>query len=210
MCGRYYIDIDNEELKKILSHLKYISDDLDFRFITGEVFPTNIVPIITSDGVILGRWGFPRWNKKGTVINAKVENLRDRMMFRDIVDTKRCVVPATAYYEWKKTSDGSEEKGRYTIEKEDSILYMAGLYDYFSDTVEQLSLLEDSVDTEYLAFTIITKEASGLLSNIHHRMPLILNENEVENWLKGEDISNVKSKDEKDIFYSSYRNFKDI
>lgn len=207
MCGRYYFDLEDERLKKILSNIEYSSEGFDFGFKTGEVFPTNIVPIITPHGIILAKWGFPRGDKKGIVINARMESLRDRMMFRDIVDTKRCIVPASAYFEWKKTSEGSEEEGRYIIEKEDSILYMAGLYDTFSETAKQLSLLENSGGTEYRAFTIITKDASSTISNIHHRMPLILNKEKAEKWLKGEELSNIKSNDEQDIFYSKYQNF---
>ena len=93
MCGRYYLDLEDERLKKILSNIEYSSDDFDFGFKTGEVFPTNTMPIITPDGTILAKWGFPRWDKKGIVINARSENVYDRRMFRDIVDTKRCIVP---------------------------------------------------------------------------------------------------------------------
>lgn len=206
MCGRYFLDINEGELKRILSSEIIIPEEFYENFKAGEVFPTNKAPIITSEhGAILAKWGFPMGNKKDMVINARSENLRDRMMFRDIVDTQRCIVPASAYFEWKKILDGGEEEGRYIIEKEDSILYMAGLYDTFSDNYTQLSLLEDSGNTDYLAFTIITKDANDVLSNIHHRMPLILNKNQAEDWLKGQDISNINLDDEKDIYYSRYK-----
>ncbi len=206
MCGRYFLNIGWGEFRRTLSYDIPISEDFYECFKMGEVFPTNIVPIITSEqGLTLAKWGFPMGNKKSIVINARLENLRDRMMFRDIVDRQRCIVPASAYFEWKKTSDGGEEEGRYIIEKDDSILYMAGLYNSFSDKYTQLSLWDKKVDLDYLAFTIITKEANEYLSNIHHRMPLILNKKEAEGWLKGEDIANVKSDDEKSILYSRYQ-----
>ncbi|MFY9483681.1 MAG: SOS response-associated peptidase family protein, partial [Tissierellaceae bacterium] len=71
---------------------------------------------------------------------------------------------------------------------------------------EQLSLLDEANGTDYLAFTIITKEANNYLAKIHHRMPLIIDSNQVEDWFKGEDLSLFKSKEEQNMLYKLYAN----
>lgn len=205
MCGRFYLDMDDPELTKLFSSIKEKPDSHSSGYKTGEIFPTNRVPIITPQGITIAKWGFPKWDKKGVIINARSESLRQRDIFKDLVDKKRCIIPASAYFEWKKTSEDGE-KGKYIIGKEKSILYMAGLFNTFTEKAEQLSLLDEANGTDYLAFTIITKEANNYLAKIHHRMPLIIDSNQVEDWLKGEDLSLFKSKEEQNMLYKLYAN----
>ncbi|MPN37814.1 hypothetical protein SDC9_185335 [bioreactor metagenome] len=97
MCGRYYIDIDSKEFKKILEEVeKNIYDN----FKTGEIFPTNIAPTYIQDEEnmkpILAKWGLPKWNGKGVVINARAETFAEKFMFKKLNKSFRCIVPATA------------------------------------------------------------------------------------------------------------------
>lgn len=182
MCGRYYIDINMVEIKKIFD--KAEKNIYDF-YKTGEIFPTDIAPIYIKDEEIirpiLAKWGFPRQNGKGTVINARIESIGEKPMFKN---KNKCAVPASAYFEWKEKSPGSKSKDKYIIKKQDSILYFAGLYSISSkrDT-EQLSLFENNEPDIY--YTIITTEADNSISHIHNRMPLVLDKYEMLDWLNG-------------------------
>ncbi|HOA20327.1 MAG TPA: SOS response-associated peptidase family protein, partial [Sedimentibacter sp.] len=109
MCGRYYIDIDNEEFKKILEEAQR---NIYENFKGGEIFPTNIAPIYIEDDnkikPLLAKWGFPKWDGKGVIINARAETLNEKLMFKKLSSSNRCIVPASFYYEWKQ-----EEKGKH-------------------------------------------------------------------------------------------------
>lgn len=189
MCGRYYFDIDEKALKEIVEEAQR---NIDVEFKPGEIFPTNIAPIIIGHGITLAKWGFPKWDGKGVVINARVEGLAEKRMFKNLVNTNRCIVPASAYFEWKKISEDSKLKNKYIIKKPDSILYMAGLFNIFEDTHsnKQLSLFSKPL-INLLQYTIITTDANSSVSYVHDRMPLILDKYEMQAWLQGENLNNL-------------------
>ena len=108
-------------------------------------------------------WGFPQYQKSGLLINARAETVLERKMFRDSVLHRRCIIPAKQFYEW----DSDKNKAAFLRENQ-PILYMAGFYNCFLD--------EDR-------FVIITTQANESVSPVHHRMPLILDGNELEDWV---------------------------
>ncbi len=181
MCGRYYFDIDEEELKQIVQE---VQKNVNSEFKTGEIYPTNVVPIVTAQGATLAKWGFPKWNSKGVVINARAEGLSDRRMFKNLVNAKRCIIPASGFFEWQQNDNGAKDK--YYFKRHDSALYMAGLFNTFSDKSEQLSLFD--TNEEQLSYVIITKDANKYMAGIHDRMPLIYNKEEMYAWLNGENF----------------------
>jgi len=190
MCGRYYFDIDEAELKKIVDD---VQKNLQESFNTGEIFPTNSAPIIiereSKFSPIIGRWGFPKWDNKGVVINARVEGLSEKSMFKNLVKSNRCIIPASSFFEWKRSSSGVKLKDKYMFKRPDSILYMAGLYNTFNDEREQLSMFDDK--NEKISYVIITTDANTYMSSIHDRMPLIFTKHEMEKWLRGENINTL-------------------
>lgn len=193
MCGRYYFDIDEKELQEIIEEVQSNLNKKDYK--TGEIYPTNIAPIITKQGIALAKWGFPKWDNKGVVINARAEGISDKRMFKNLVNSNRCIIPASAYYEWNN-------KNKYIFKKDDSILYMGGLYNNFYDKkYEQLSIF-DANNKDYTAFTIITKEANSYVSNIHDRMPLIFTKEEMQAWLHGEDLKYLLNNNDACLEYS--------
>lgn len=185
MCGRYYFDIDEKELKEIVEEAQ---NNINKDFITGEIYPTNTAPIITAQGTTLAKWGFPKWDGKGSIINARVETLGERKMFKNLINSNRCIVPASAYFEWKIISETSKLKNKYIIRKPNSILYIAGLYNSFKNSNEQLSIFDDT-SIETMQYTIITKKANTSVSYIHDRMPLIFNKKEMHAYLHVEDLN---------------------
>lgn len=111
-------------------------------------------------------WGFPSYQGKGLMINARAETANERPMFRESVKNRRCVVPAKHFYEWDR------EKNKVTFKsREGDALYMAGMFDHFQG--------EDR-------FVIITTEANESMRKVHDRMPLLLEESEVAGWLRND------------------------
>lgn len=191
MCGRYYIDIDMKEIKKIIEEAEK-NIYKDYRI--GEVFPSNIAPIYIQDEEamkpILAKWGFPKWDNKGLIINARAESIEEKQMFKKLNKTNRCTVPASAYFEWKERETGSKLKDKYIINKPGSLMYFAGLYNVVpKHKQEQLSLF-DSNDLD-IYYTIITKEADISVNHIHNRMPVIFEYDEIDDWLKGKSVNDM-------------------
>lgn len=178
MCGRFAIfdEAQNEELARIIEGIKHrLKDNPEAPVLkTGEIFPTDNVPILVSRGgkqsAHPAKWGFPNFNKPGVIINAKAETLEEKPMFRKSFYEKRCVIPANGYFEWQK--DG-KEKTKYFIHSENPLIYMAGLYGIF----------RDKNDKPYTGFVVITTEPSSVISPIHNRMPVILPVEMADRWL---------------------------
>lgn len=98
MCGRYYIEIEDSELRSIIAEVERNSS-----VNTGEIYPTNNVPVQAKDGSItVMRWGFPRFDGKGVIINARSETASSKTVFARPMMEGRCLVPASWYFEWEK------------------------------------------------------------------------------------------------------------
>lgn len=170
MCGRYYVDDDMlQEIKKITSK---IDRDL-YGVQTGEITPAQNTLVLTGKEKDLSlevmQWGFPRYDSKGLIINARAESVREKRTFRDSVMNRRCIIPARHYFEWDKS------KTKTTLSRADNgLVYMAGIYQYFQN-VER--------------FVILTTAANTTVAAIHDRMPLILEEQEIESWIYDNELA---------------------
>ena len=101
MCGRFYID--DHTIKEIANVAPEINDV--FREGNrGDIYPSQSALVITGRTAHLSaeemKWGFPQYQKKGLVINARAETVLERNMFRESVRRRRCIIPAGQYYEW--------------------------------------------------------------------------------------------------------------
>lgn len=179
MCGRYYFeDLSHIEWDKLLQE---ISQDL---YKQGEIFPTNQVPIITApDRMEVIAWGFPNFRSpKGTVINARSETVQVKPMFRKAFLETRCVVPTNGFYEWDQnqlTSQGKKQKMLFQADGQTD-LFLSGLYRMFDGENR---------------FVILTKEANPSLAPYHHRMPVILEADEITDWLTNTEMAQAKLHD---------------
>jgi putative SOS response-associated peptidase YedK len=178
MCARYTVFTEDEiiEMRAIIAE---ISGHFGSDFVrTGEVRPTNHAPILIWEGGRMTplpvRWGFPKWDGKGVVINARAESAKQKPMFKEPLRKKRCVIPSTGFFEWAHV-DGKQKKDKYLItEPGKGMLYMAGIVDTFKG---KSGRHED-------AFTILTTAANSSVSQLHDRMPVILQSDELEAWLR--------------------------
>ena len=174
MCGRYLVLTEDEiiEYREIINEVneRYKDSPLLTQMVKGEVFPTNIAPVMMKEKdkprAALMKWGFPKWQGKGVIINARAETALERKTFRAPLLQKRCVVPTSGFFEWRQ-EDGRKQKYLFRM-PETKILYLAGLYNKFEQTP---------------AYTILTTAANPSVAAYHNRMPLILKADSIDTWL---------------------------
>ena len=166
MCGRYVI---TKPVRKTLDLVKTnikVEDTDNF-----NAHPSQKLPVIKSytNGKALENleWGLtPSWAKDKKdfkpLINARVETLVEKISFKKLIQTSRCLVVADGYYEWKRVE---KEKVPYFFQREDNdLIFFAGIF-------------QDN------KFCIITREASNEIKEIHSREPLIINKSQINNYL---------------------------
>ena len=180
MCGRYTVFTENEILE-----MRVIIEEISRNFgpqaiKTGEIFPTNLAPVLSrNESRIAPRpvaWGFPRWDGKGTIINARSETALEKRMFSRPLLTRRCVIPSTGFYEWAHMGGKAKKDKLLFCRPGEPMLYMAGMMDTFKGA--------DGFARD--TFVILTTGANASMSPFHDRMPVILAPHEQEDWLDSE------------------------
>lgn len=177
MCGRYYIGLEGdetpEELLRIIDALNRRRHDGALKT-SGEIFPTDVAPVLAnarSGGIapFAMRWGY-RVPGGRPVINARAETAADKPMFRDGMARRRCLIPASGYFEWAREGD---RRARYRIRPAgEGMCYLAGVY-----------RIEQGQAGPVAAFSILTREAVPGVAFIHDRMPVILPAACARDWL---------------------------
>lgn len=170
MCGRYSLDRDINDLIKRYRPTRSIKD-----FKTNdEIFPSEYAPVVLNDGenlIAKLKWGFIPSYGKQLLINARAETVMTRPSFKNSFYRKRCLIPISSFYEWVNL-DGKKIRKRIALPEED-LISLGGLFDVF----------KDKEGKDLIAFTIITTEARGVMKEIHHRMPLIIERENEDVWL---------------------------
>jgi putative SOS response-associated peptidase YedK len=177
MCGRYNIITDAQALMDAFDIL--YNTEPEEAVTSFNIAPTQRVPVITDtpDGRKLSRmrWGLiPNWNKdtspKFTPFNAKAETIAEKPFFRGPFKSKRCLVPASGFYEWQKQESG---KTPYHVRlKNQDLFAFAGLWDCWESPTGEIN-----------SCTILTTDANQLIQGIHSRMPVILAADNYQKWL---------------------------
>jgi len=174
MCGRFSFAASDRIIEE---HFGISPGQTEFKP-SFNCAPSQKLAVISSeaqDVFSYMRWGLiPFWAKDISIgnklINAKAETISEKPSFRQSFATKRCLVPADGFYEWKQ--DKVKTPFRIAM-KDDSIFAMAGLWSRWNDAGGKV------LDT----FTIITTTANQLMQPIHHRMPVILELKDYKIWL---------------------------
>jgi putative SOS response-associated peptidase YedK len=181
MCGRYASTLPPELMVELFKLLKMI--DVVPRY---NIAPTQPVAAIwEAHGrreAHFARWGLvPGWVKDPRefplLVNARVETMSEKPAFRDALKHGRCIIPASGYYEWHTNPDKTKQP--YYITMEDGRpMALAGLYaSWMGPNGEEI----DSVAT-------ITVAANAQLSEVHDRMPAILEGEAIDHWLNVRDV----------------------
>ena len=123
------------------------------------------------------KWGLvPSWAKDEKIgykmINARSETAHEKPSFKSLMATKRCLIIADSFYEWKKSDVGKQPK---RIQLQDRKLFaFAGLWDKW---------VEDDSGRELFTCTMLTKDANEFMQDIHHRMPIMLPKDQEDAWI---------------------------
>ena len=179
MCGRYeiYQEIKDEQLEALIKQALGVSDRLGAGMKTfGEIRPTDVAPVIAPSalnrklGAFPMQWGFAHPTRGMLVFNTRMETAPEKDLFVSSIDERRCLIPASRYFEWKKTD--AEKKTRFAFFARDrEPLYLAGLYVRTSD------------QHRLPCFSILTQDAERNIKEIHPRMPVLVPFSRAEEWL---------------------------
>lgn len=179
MCGRFPLHVSDEELQQAFQ----VSGDVEVptRY---NIPPGQDVPVVragngnSSDRELASfQWGLvPFWADDpdigSNLINARAETVQEKPSFRDAYRKRRCIVPASGFYEWK-SENGSKQP--YFIKPENRSLFgFAGLWEHWTDEEEE---------QEIHSCTILTTSPNRLMKPIHNRMPVILPLSRYDPWL---------------------------
>lgn len=148
-----------------------------------NVAPTQNAPVVVAgpEGARVGamfRWGLiPFWSKDQDVgsrlINARSEGVESRPSFREALRRRRCLVPISGFYEWRKIEGSTRKQPYYIHPAAGEVFALAGLWDSWN-APDGLVLR---------TFTILTTTPNELMAPLHDRMPVILAESDHDRWL---------------------------
>jgi putative SOS response-associated peptidase YedK len=179
MCGRFASNAKPKDVEKEFKLGRLNPNLFEPRF---NIAPTQLIPaVLESDGeriVAALRWGLvPSWAKDekigSNLINARAETLAEKPSFKNAFRSRRCIIPASGFYEWAKKG-ASAKQPFYFYLKEKPVFGFAGLWDEWLDK-ESGELVETC--------TIITTAANEVLAPVHDRMPVILQAENYDQWL---------------------------
>ena len=175
MCGRYSLSKSKIELEERFQ--SEMLPDFKPRY---NIAPTQLVPIITSQspkGFSFFYWGItPDFGQNKPVaqklINARAESVLEKISFKSCFEKRRCLIPADGFYEWKKLGKKTKIPYRFTL-REDELFAFAGIWEEY-----------ETVNGEKKhTFLILTTRPNEIVSEIHDRMPVILNRQMEKKWL---------------------------
>jgi putative SOS response-associated peptidase YedK len=176
MCGRYQLGLAGKN--KLFGYRFKVDEQQTLTLKDNyNIAPSQTMPVIVKhspNSICMMKWGLiPSWSKDGKsmVINARAETLSEKPMFKNLLKTKRCLIPATGFYEWKKTNDGKQPF--YISLKNHELFGFAGLYDIWINPKGE----------KVFSYTIITCPPNKIMSEIHFRMPVIIEKDNEDRWL---------------------------
>jgi putative SOS response-associated peptidase YedK len=177
MCGRYTL-IRLADFTDMFPWIRAPQHEVPARY---NVAPTQAVAVVANEEkprVELFHWGLiPSWAKDPAIgnrmINARLETLAEKPAFRNALKRRRCIIPASGFYEWKKNPDGKTKTPMYIRMKGGEPFAFAGLWETW----------HDPSGSEVRSCTIITGPPNELVAPIHDRMPAILRAEDYKRWI---------------------------
>ena len=182
MCTSYFLLADTREIRDLIEAAE--ASKLTRRFVeagkpllsSGVVRPTDVVPVIAPDrngsrSVFPMKWGF-QIPGRSLLVNARSETAAVKPTFSEAWTRRRCVIPASWYFEWEHflSPTGKKKTGdKYVIQAKGDVTWLCGLY---------------RIEGGLPEFVVLTREPSEKLLRIHDRMPLILPEERIDEWIR--------------------------
>ncbi|PWG17201.1 SOS response-associated peptidase [Salibaculum griseiflavum] len=177
MCGRMAVTLPHDAMAQVFDAAP--ANDLP-EVPNFNVCPTTQVATVTSDAGTRHlrpmRWGFvPHWYKSVNdgplLINARAETIAEKPAFRTACRERRCLVPASGFYEWTRLEDGTKLPW-YITRRDGAPLAFAGIWQDWERDGEALTTC-----------AIVTTGANEAMSEIHHRIPVVLEQEDWPLWL---------------------------
>lgn len=191
MCGRYALYGPISRHRRMPDEAaspawwEALADTINTRPMRFNVAPTDPMPLVgtSREGAIRireARWGLvPYWAKDTKIghkaINARVETVAGKPMFREAFKRRRCLVPANGYFEWKP--EGAAKQPYFIHDPAGALLMFAGLWEAWRETKEAEALY---------TYTIIVGPPGVVSGDIHDRAPVILPDEAWDLWLSGD------------------------
>jgi putative SOS response-associated peptidase YedK len=183
MCGRYTYKLSWEQIVSFyrLTLPETPPEGLRESY---NVAPTQVMPIIRPSGngreLVQAKWGLiPFWTKADQVskqgystINARSDRVQTAPTYRESFKTRRCLVPATGWYEWRKLD--AKTKQPYHFQPKAQPFAFGGIYDVWKGDGK----------SSIVSFSIVTTAAAPSAAKYHDRMPLVLEEGQFEDWMR--------------------------
>ncbi len=185
MCGRY---VRRSDKQRITEHFQTGGTVFDIPP-SYNVAPTSFQPVIRLSGdkggreIVMMRWGLiPGWCKDvrslgASTINAKAESIMAKQMWRQPFKKRRCLIPADAFYEWKKIDSKTKQPYAFAL-KDDALFAFAGVWEQW--------IAPDGKPVD--SYAIITTDPNELTATVHNRMPVILEPAAYTRWLACVDL----------------------
>lgn len=172
MCCRYYYEDFERELREFIRATKVVRlpDFSGGQTADRDIYPSQSAVTIHAAGGTIGIsemfWGFSSPVKKGLIINARAETAREKKMFADSIARRRCVIPASGFYEW------DPYKARFRFTRPDrGLIFLAGFY---------------RMEQGWPRYTILTTDANDSMIKVHDRMPVMIGRDEIGPWIEDE------------------------
>jgi len=175
MCGRYNLIATGQQLMEHFRLLSLPVHNPDYNIPPGQKILAIVQLEDGSNRAVNLHWGLiPSWSKDRAIsshlINARAETLTEKPSFKKAYRHRRCLIPATGFYEWQATETGKQP---YHIHKPDNAVFaFGGLWEHW----------EHDRETVY-SCTIITTAANDKIAPIHDRMPIIIAPDDYHRWL---------------------------
>jgi putative SOS response-associated peptidase YedK len=180
MCGRYAITLPPDAVRQWFR----TSGELPNWPPYYNAAPTNMLPIVRNGDegreLSLAHWGLIPWFSKDgkpsfSTVNARSEGVQSAASYRDPFKKRRCLVPASGYIEW--TGPKTDRQPHYFTRADGNPMAIAGLWERWRS--------KDGPETKD-SFTIVTTAANRFAAQFHDRMPVVLEQDSWDLWLKGE------------------------
>lgn len=187
MCGRFTLFLDAETLQEVFG-VSEIPADYTPRYNIAPSQPVGVITNLHPQRMEWMRWGLiPSWAKDPAIgermINARAETLTEKPSFRTAFARRRCIIPATGFYEWKSVGEGQKRIPYFIGLREHAPFAFAGLWEVWLNEKGE----------EVHSCAIITCPANALVAELHDRMPVILDLQTIPNWLHETSAARLKT-----------------
>ncbi len=179
MCGRHWLDT----FPAILEEYFDVMNSVDFEPRYNISPQSNVLTLFHGDEsyeLAEMQWGLvPDWAKpdqfKRPLINARSETIWEKPSFRHLIKSRRCIIPISGFFEWQR--NGSTKVPHVIRVNDEPVMLLGGIYQINKHGEFQ--------------HCIVTTESNGAMQQVHHRQPVILDEEQAKTWIESEDRAEV-------------------